>query len=78
MLSRQDRACIKNVQIADGVRFGPGLGFIRTRVLTFMVGTQGPFTHVLDLVDYNAANIEAAYEQEVSTLKAAGVNFGQS
>jgi hypothetical protein len=78
MLSRQDRALIQNVQIADGVRFGPGLGFIRTRVLTFMVGNQGPFTHVLDLVDYNAENIAAAYEKEVTTLRAAGVNFGQA
>jgi hypothetical protein len=77
MLSRQDRALIKNVQIADGVRFGGPQGFLRTRVLSFYVGTQGPFTHVLDLVDYNAANIEAAYEQEVNTLRAAGVNFGQ-
>jgi hypothetical protein len=77
MLSRQDRALIQNVQIADGVRFGGPQGFIRTRVLTFYVGTQGPFTHVLDFVDYNAANIEAAYEQEVTTLRAAGVPFRQ-
>jgi len=77
MLSHQDRALIQNVQITDGIRFGGGRGFIRTRVITFMVGTQGPFTHVLDLADYNAANIEAAYEQEVTVLRAAGVAFGQ-
>jgi hypothetical protein len=30
---------------------------------------------VLDLVNYNAAAIEAAYEQELTTLRAAGVIF---
>lgn len=77
MLSHQDRALINQVQISDGLRFGGGGGFVYTRVLKFYVGTQGPFTHVLDLVNYNAANIEAAFEQEVCTLKAAGVILTQ-
>lgn len=73
MLSHQDRALIKNVQITDGIRFSGPQGFIRTRAITFSVGTQGPFTHILDFADYNPANIEAAYEKEVTTLRAAGV-----
>ena len=75
MLTNQDRALVRDVVITDGVRFSGPQGFIRTRVLTFKVGNQGPFTYVLDLVDYNAASIEAAYERELSVLRAAGVKL---
>jgi hypothetical protein len=78
MLSAADRKLIHDVAISDGLRFGGAGGVVRTRVLTFSVGTQGPFTHVLDLVNYNAANIEAAYEQELTTLRAAGVPLTQA
>jgi hypothetical protein len=75
MLLPQDKKLIHDITITDGIRFGGPQGFVRTRVLTFYVGTQGPFTHVLDLVNYNAGAIEAAYEQELCTLRAAGVIF---
>jgi hypothetical protein len=75
MLSRQDRALIHDVLVTDGLRFGAPGGVIRTRVLTFYVGKQGPFTYVLDLVNYSAENIEAAYEREVNTLRGAGVTL---
>jgi hypothetical protein len=78
MLLPQDKKLIRNVQVSDGIRFAGGSGFIRTRVLTFYVGEQGPFTATLDLVNYNPASIEAVYANEIASLRAAGIIPAQS
>jgi len=77
MLTYPDKKLIHDVNVTDGMRFGGPQGFTRTRIITFWVGQVGPFTVVLDYMNYNAANIDAAFEQEIATLRAAGVVLAQ-
>lgn len=74
-LSPEDRKLIHDVSVMDGVRFTGAAGFIRTRILTYYVGTSGPFTAVLDLIDYTPQKIEDVYAQEIASLRAAGAKL---
>jgi methionine synthase I (cobalamin-dependent) len=72
MLSAEDRKLIKNVTVSDAVTFNGASGFLRARNITFFVGTLGPFTRTVALVDYNAQKLDELYAQELEGLRAAG------
>ncbi len=44
----------------------------RAKLITFMVGTHGPFTLRYAASEYSAATVEAAIDKEVATLRALG------
>jgi hypothetical protein len=45
---------------------------IRNKVVTFSVGTHGPFNLNYAAADYNAAKVQADMNAEVATLRAIG------
>jgi hypothetical protein len=64
---------INSIQVKDQVGFDPNtLLPLRNKVVTFRVGTQGPFTLAYTYDRYSAAQMEKDINAEVETLRKIG------
>ncbi len=64
---------VKITNVKDAVGLDPTtLLPTRTKVVTYMVGTQGPFTLTTPAHDFTADYVQRETQREVDTLRAIG------
>ncbi len=63
---------IHNVNVRDSVQLGEALTPLRVKIVTFRVGTHGPFTLTYPSAEFTAERVRADMMKEVETLKAIG------
>ncbi len=63
---------IRNVRVQDSVILGEQLTPLRVKVVTYMVGTQGPFTLTYPSAEFTAERVREDMHKEVETLRAIG------
>jgi len=72
MISDADKKIVRIVGVTDGVQFGGGQGFTRTRVVKFTVNDTGPYSLTFTLANYTPDNIWRAIGAEIETLRGIG------
>lgn len=64
---------VKVVSVKDSAGFDlHTLQPLRDKIVTYMVGTHGPFILQYHLADYNQQKVEADIQKEVDTLRGIG------
>ena len=72
-----DANLIRNVKVNESFQFSPGALPVRQKVVTFYVGTSGPFTLTYTLDQYSAERVRTDMLAEAATLRAIGALDGQ-
>jgi hypothetical protein len=63
---------VTSVTVTDTMQFNPGQHPVRIKRVTFMVGSNGPFTKTYPIASYSKDKVIADMIAEVESLKAVG------
>lgn len=73
MLSITDRALITNVRITDTPLLTAGFQLVRSKLVTYNVADQGPFSDTFTATEYTPEAVDAAWALQIEKLRALGV-----
>jgi len=59
----------KITSIREGIRFDKEKGWVNTRIVTYLVGDQGPFTLTLDEDEFDTMKVQEKIEEEARKIE---------
>jgi hypothetical protein len=72
MLSQDDRQLITNVRMQDSFELDGG-SLIKTRTVTYSVGTQGPFVYRIPWAQFNPEVLSQEWQRQIYQLRSLGI-----
>lgn len=69
---------VRNMRVQETIALGQNLRPVRTKIVAYMVGDQGPFTLRYNEIEYSPERVEADIQKEIETLRAIGALPPQS
>jgi len=59
----------KITSVRAGIRFDKEKGWVHTRIVTYLVGDQGPFTLTLDADEFDTMKVQEKIEEEARKIE---------
>jgi len=59
----------KITSIREGIRFDKVKGWVNTRIVTYVVGDQGPFTFTLDEDEFDTIKVQEKLKEEARKIE---------